>query len=468
MDLIGRHEAIGAVRHAIDHGRGAFVIVASAGGGVSAVLDAVAVEAEASPHAPAVIRAAGRHHEATVPLATVRELAAHDPSGSLRSVIEHCDNDTLSDALFQWSTRLDDPVVVIVDDLHMADRVSFEAIVHLARRVELTTAVITLGTHDAAELSGFRTIELHPLTIDELMALLTTRTYVSDPGVARKVATVASGSPLVAIEVARALDDAQRRGADPLPSFAVTTTPIRHAFAHPFAALPESARHALCVAAAEPSGEIRVIAPAIRDLGGSVDDLDPGEAAGLITISDGRAEFDHPIRRSAAYHQLAPASRRAAHRALAAALDAPRDAERRAAHLAAGVVEPNEDLAADLELVAEAAERRRDLLEARRWWLAAARLSPSSDSSHRRRSRADSTSAADPEPLAVLTRAERRVAAVVGTGESNKGAAAKLFVSVKTVDAHLQSIYRKLGIGSRAELAVLVTQADLADAAAAG
>lgn len=50
------------------------------------------------------------------------------------------------------------------------------------------------------------------------------------------------------------------------------------------------------------------------------------------------------------------------------------------------------------------------------------------------------------------------MAVVVGNGSSNKGAATTLGVSVKTVDTHLQSIYRKLGLRSRSELAMVVTR----------
>jgi DNA-binding NarL/FixJ family response regulator len=52
------------------------------------------------------------------------------------------------------------------------------------------------------------------------------------------------------------------------------------------------------------------------------------------------------------------------------------------------------------------------------------------------------------------------VALTVGAGLSNKEAAAELFLSVKTVDAHLQAIYRKLSVRSRAELAVVVARSD--------
>ena len=64
-----------------------------------------------------------------------------------------------------------------------------------------------------------------------------------------------------------------------------------------------------------------------------------------------------------------------------------------------------------------------------------------------------------PAALAALTPAELRVAEAVGRGLSNRAAADQLYLSVKTVDHHLQRIYRKLELRSRAELAVLVTRA---------
>ena len=63
-----------------------------------------------------------------------------------------------------------------------------------------------------------------------------------------------------------------------------------------------------------------------------------------------------------------------------------------------------------------------------------------------------------PPALAALTAAELRVAVAVGRGLSNRAAADQLYLSVKTVDHHLQRIYRKLDLRSRAELAVLVTR----------
>jgi DNA-binding CsgD family transcriptional regulator len=52
-----------------------------------------------------------------------------------------------------------------------------------------------------------------------------------------------------------------------------------------------------------------------------------------------------------------------------------------------------------------------------------------------------------------LTAAELRVAEVAARGLSNRDIAASLFLSPKTVEMHLGRVYRKLGIGSRGELA---------------
>jgi DNA-binding CsgD family transcriptional regulator len=56
-----------------------------------------------------------------------------------------------------------------------------------------------------------------------------------------------------------------------------------------------------------------------------------------------------------------------------------------------------------------------------------------------------------------LTVSERRVAELVAEGMSNREIAAAAFISPKTVEANLARIYRKLGIRSRAQLAIYIT-----------
>ncbi|GGX28067.1 helix-turn-helix transcriptional regulator [Streptomyces noursei] len=62
-------------------------------------------------------------------------------------------------------------------------------------------------------------------------------------------------------------------------------------------------------------------------------------------------------------------------------------------------------------------------------------------------------------PLDMLTGMERTVADLAVTGASNRAIAEALFVTVRTIETHLTSVYRKLGVGGRAELsAVLETR----------
>ena len=56
-------------------------------------------------------------------------------------------------------------------------------------------------------------------------------------------------------------------------------------------------------------------------------------------------------------------------------------------------------------------------------------------------------------PQQLLTAQELQVAIAVGEGKTNKEAAAALFLSPKTIEFHLDHIYRKLGIHTRTQLA---------------
>jgi DNA-binding CsgD family transcriptional regulator len=74
--------------------------------------------------------------------------------------------------------------------------------------------------------------------------------------------------------------------------------------------------------------------------------------------------------------------------------------------------------------------------------------------------RANVRSETSPSILYALSPQELQVALAVGRGLSNVDAAAALFVSRKTVEAHLTRVYRKLGVHSRTELACLLLKHD--------
>jgi DNA-binding CsgD family transcriptional regulator len=63
----------------------------------------------------------------------------------------------------------------------------------------------------------------------------------------------------------------------------------------------------------------------------------------------------------------------------------------------------------------------------------------------------------DADPRSSLTPQELQVGLLVIEGRTTREAAAALFLSPKTVEYHLRKVYAKLGIGSRAELAELLS-----------
>jgi len=74
---------------------------------------------------------------------------------------------------------------------------------------------------------------------------------------------------------------------------------------------------------------------------------------------------------------------------------------------------------------------------------------------HRRRGAAR----ADGEGVAALSARELDVARLVVDRKTNPEIAAELFLSQKTVESHLRSAFRKLGVSSRVDLARVVERA---------
>jgi DNA-binding NarL/FixJ family response regulator len=63
--------------------------------------------------------------------------------------------------------------------------------------------------------------------------------------------------------------------------------------------------------------------------------------------------------------------------------------------------------------------------------------------------------------LEMLTRREREILALLGEGLSNKAIAARLYLSVRTIEGHLANLYGKLGVRSRTEAALISVQLGL-------
>ena len=62
------------------------------------------------------------------------------------------------------------------------------------------------------------------------------------------------------------------------------------------------------------------------------------------------------------------------------------------------------------------------------------------------------------EGAAALTPRQRQICELAAAGKGNRQIAQALFLSIKTVETHLAAGYRKLGVGTRAELGAQLAQ----------
>jgi DNA-binding NarL/FixJ family response regulator len=75
---------------------------------------------------------------------------------------------------------------------------------------------------------------------------------------------------------------------------------------------------------------------------------------------------------------------------------------------------------------------------------------------HHRTARGDGSSTG----LAALTERERQIARLVTDRRTNAEIAAELYLSIKTVEAHIRSLFQKLAVTSRVEIARAIERND--------
>ncbi len=429
---------------------GLVAVVGPAGAGVTSVLEAAATSSGSR-----VIVARGRAAETTIPGGVLAELAA---GGIGAAPAPDAGLDRVGPEWAAAFAAVTEPTLVVVHDIGVVDPLSVDALGYAANRRGASPIGLLVGgdgVPPALVDAGAAIVELPRWPVDATVEWLAESRHV-DPAVATALHRVAEGLPGVAAALAEDLTTRQQRGVDPLPIVPATTHVAIRRFHDELMMLPTDCRRLLCVLAADGDGDVALGRRVARRLDVDLEHLAPAEEAGFVEVAGRRVRFDHPLRRIAAYHLLAAPSRRTVHRVFATELDAPDQAMRRVTHAAQGVVGCDDAVADDVAKVARVLASRGDHAAARRSWVMAAALTEDPEA---RADRLRQAAVDEGGPLDKLTKAERRVADVVARGLSNKAAAAELFVSVKTVDAHLQSIYRKLAIRSRTELAVLVAGA---------
>jgi DNA-binding CsgD family transcriptional regulator len=374
--LLGRESERAAIERLLADARvgtsGVLIVSGEAGIGKSALL----AHAASAAHGMRVLSARGIEREASIPFAGLLELLRpvldhmeHLPPpqaaalraalalgpgvGGERLVIGAATLGVLASAADQR------PVCVLVDDAHRMDEPSAEALLFAARRLLADPVAILVGVR-SGEPSPFADgdlpeLELSGLDLGSAEALLAReRTGPVPEGSAERLFRATGGNPLALIELAGEAESiAASLVAGPLP---IATT-VERAFAGRVSRLSEVARRALLVAAASANADLGLLGKAATALGIEIAALQEAEAAGLVAVADGRIDFRHPLVRSAVYNGAAPAERREAHGALAAAMTGTRFADERAWHLGEAAFGPD-DVAADA--LAEAAARARE------------------------------------------------------------------------------------------------------------
>ena len=275
------------------------------------------------------------------------------------------------------------PLLVVADDAHWLDEGSLSALLFAGRRVGSDPVAMLFAAREGDERKfaapGLEELVVRGLDRDSALVLLAEAAPARcEESVAQHLVDVTTGNPLALLELPRTLSAEQLRGAAPIDEPLRLGPSLERTFARRAAVLGEAVRRALLVGAAEGTGELGSIGPALERLGLDRGLLELAEADGLVRIEGSRLAFRHPLVRAAVYHSAAPSERRAAHRALANAL-AGRDEPRRAWHLADAVVGPDEETALALSHLGAKSRNRGAYAEAATAFERAAGLSSEAD-----------------------------------------------------------------------------------------
>lgn len=242
------------------------------------------------------------------------------------------------------------PLLCCIDDAQWLDAPSADALAFAARRFEAERITMLFAVREGDlrrfDAPGVPELTLEALADEDARALLSERLERSPS--AEVMATLlehARGNPLALLELPAALTETQLDGAEPILGPPPVRPSVEEAFRARVAALPADTRNLLLLAAADELGDVTAILGAAARVGLDGSELGAAERNGLVRV-DGSVTFRHPLVRSAIYRAATREERRAAHEALAAAVD---DPARSAWHRALVADRADEGIASELE-----------------------------------------------------------------------------------------------------------------------
>ncbi|WBP86276.1 helix-turn-helix transcriptional regulator [Kitasatospora cathayae] len=281
------------------------------------------------------------------------------------------------------------PLLLVLDDGQWFDTVSAEVCGFAGRRLAGSSVKLVVGVRSDVP-SHFDTAalpELHITTLseDDSQTLLDLHHPRLDPKIRRIVLDEAQGNPLALLELPPFLSGRPGRCVEELPGYHGVPLPRRleYVYGTRIEALDKAVRAELLRGALDGAGS-GMAAGAARGTRYRMVDVDAAALSGLLDVdrTNGHFVFRHPLVRSTVVQKATPNERRDAHAALARVYRD--DLERRATHLAASTIDPDEEVAAELEAAAKSATRRGGALAAITWLTRAAELSESSEDRSRR------------------------------------------------------------------------------------
>lgn len=351
---------------------------------------------------PVVVRVSGEEGETLVALGVMDQLArAAGPAGSaLLAAVqapEPADPVAVGTCLLDLLGELQSagPVVLVVDELHWADRPSTAALVFALRRLVADQILVLLAVREDAVptlpgglrrmVAGHRgsTLRLRGLDEGDLAELAAALGIAAFPaGAARRLRDGTAGSPLHARAVLEEFPtDEWAPGRRPLPS----PRSFRLLVGDRLAACSADARGVVDATAVLGPRSPLPLAAALAEVTEPVQAVDEAVARHLLVASAAEQpwalSFPHPLVRSAVYDALGPARRSGLHTRAAGLVE---DEVTRLAHRVAAAPAPDAVLSDDLAGLAGREALRQAWPAAARHLLESGRLCPDRDEGRRR------------------------------------------------------------------------------------